>query len=150
MGTWVAVRVARDDRTGKQQRDLVVKREKSKTDEAQTTKVVWRYSNSRGRAGAACTAAYDDQNLAPSDRRVEIGETKTQRLAYARLGRCSGSRRRASAKHCGQCLHCFWVCFFEPLGLAKTPVIERVNCLVHPFRALMSPVSRVRLYCSNA
>ena len=56
--------VARDDQSSKQQCDVVVKREKSKTHEAQTTSSIGRrYSNSRARAGAACTAAYDDQNL---------------------------------------------------------------------------------------
>ena len=47
MGMRVTANVARDGRTSKQQCDLVVKREKLKTHEAQTTSI-GRYSNSRG------------------------------------------------------------------------------------------------------
>ena len=37
---WTTARLAHDSRTGKQQRDLVVKREKSKTDTRETTAVL--------------------------------------------------------------------------------------------------------------
>lgn len=109
---------------------LVVKREKSKTHEAQTTSI-GRYRASQERAGAASSvhghhrlAPYDDQTL--RRRRVE---RQRQRLAYARLGGCSGSRPRTTSKYYLQKPSLSGNLSFYTRG-ARHASIQRVKCLV--------------------
>jgi hypothetical protein len=75
---------------------LVVKREKSKTHEAQTTSI-GRYTASQERAGAA--GSVHGRMMTQTLRRRRV-ERQRQRLAYARLGGCSGSRQRTRSKYC--------------------------------------------------
>lgn len=111
----VTARVARDGQASKQRRDLVVKREKSKAHEAQTTKVLEIQQLKRaGGPVLGCTAANDDQNLhggtVESRQRQRSLRTSWQRL---RLTGATGE------------------CYFQCLCCARNPSPDTPNLALH-------------------
>jgi hypothetical protein len=128
VGTWVTANVARDDQTSKQQCDEVVKREKSKTHEAQTTSRVLGDTATQERGPVLGARPRMMTKTFWGHRRVE---RQRQRLAYARLGGCSGSRQRATSKYCYQCDHYLPICFSRTRDSRSASICDESSTLTH-------------------